>query len=415
MTAHLRPGSVVSIILLTDGEQRSTLAVTRSLGRAGHRVWVGSGGRRSLAGASRYAAGKVILEAVTGEPGVYRDSVRRAVKRTGAEILIPMTDAAASQLLGLDRELPGLLVPFPERAIYEAISDKGRVADVAASLGIAVPRQTVVTSPHPGAGTALPSSLGEPATYPKVLKPTRSVTVGEDGAEAVLATTVRTAGNAEELARHLEAYPPESYPILIQQQIVGPGAGVFLLRWEGRSVAAFAHRRIRERPPEGGVSVYRESVSLAPSLLRRAEALLDAFDFRGVAMVEFKEDETTGTPYVMEVNARFWGSLQLAVDAGVDFPRLLVDVASGAPVEPVLRWRTGIRSRWLWGEVDHLLAVLRAGPATRRRHPDYPRRLPTLARVLVPWRPGDRYEVLRPGDPGPFLRETVEWFGALGR
>ena len=38
-------------------------------------------------------------------------------------------------------------------------------------------------------------------------------------------------------------------------------------------------------------------------------------------MVEFKHDERDGVPKLMEINGRFWGSLQLAIDAGVDFPR----------------------------------------------------------------------------------------------
>ena len=44
-------------------------------------------------------------------------------------------------------------------------------------------------------------------------------------------------------------------------------------------------------------------------------------------MVEFKTDNQTGEPVLMEVNGRFWGSLQLATDAGVDFPRLLLEFA----------------------------------------------------------------------------------------
>jgi predicted ATP-grasp superfamily ATP-dependent carboligase len=59
--------------------------------------------------------------------------------------------------------------------------------------------------------------------------------------------------------------------------------------------------------------------------------LLGQFDWQGVAMVEFKVEANTGTPYLLEVNGRFWGSLQLAIDAGVDFPALLVDAATGKP------------------------------------------------------------------------------------
>lgn len=124
-------------------------------------------------------------------------------------------------------------------------------------------------------------------------------------------------------------------------------------------------------------------------------------------MVEFKVEEETGIHYLMEVNGRFWGSLQLAVDAGVDFPRLLVGAALGAPAHEPPTYREGIRSRWWWGDVDHLVARLRdggepAGSASGGR-------LPLLADFLALWRPGDRYEVLRADDPGPILRETGTW------
>src|SRR5690606_2968691 len=227
---------------------------------------------------------------------------------------------------------------------------------------------------------------------------------------------VRPARDEAELAEGLAAYPPEAYPILVQERVTGPGIGVFLLAREGRSLAAFGHRRIREKPPTGGVSVYRESVRPRPDVRRHAERLLEALGWTGVAMVEFKEDVATGTPYLMEVNGRFWGSLQLAIDAGVDFPRLLVSSALGEEVGPAPELREGIRSRWEWGDVDHLLWMLLRGPRARAIDPTLPGRLAALGRFLVPWRPGDRPEVLRWSDPRPFLRESAQWVaGVFGR
>ena len=131
-------------------------------------------------------------------------------------------------------------------------------------------------------------------------------------------------------------------------------------------------------------------------------------------MVEFKQDAATGTPYLMEVNGRLWGSLQLGIDANVDSPELLLRLACGESVEPPAGYRLGIRSRWLWGELDHVLGILRAPRGYRREHPDLPTRVGALARFLIPWRPGDRLEVLRFSDPKPFLRESAAWFRALG-
>lgn len=75
--------------------------------------------------------------------------------------------------------------------------------------------------------------------------------------------------------------------------------------------------------------MYRESVVADPALVERSRRLLARLNWQGVAMVEYKIDASTGMPYLMEINGRFWGSLQLAIDAGVDFPRLLLEVATG--------------------------------------------------------------------------------------
>jgi len=202
---------------------------------------------------------------------------------------------------------------------------------------------------------------------------------------------------------------PAAYPILVQQRVVGPGVGIFLLLWDGELIATFAHKRIREKPPAGGVSVYRESIAADPSLVARSRALLEAFAWRGVAMIEYKLDATTGTPYLMEVNGRFWGSLQLAIDSGVDFPTLLVKAAMGEQPAPVSDYRLGLRSRWWWGDVDHLLARLRRTDSELSLPPGQPGRMGMLRDFFTLWRAGDRNEVLRLGDPAPFIHETLEW------
>jgi predicted ATP-grasp superfamily ATP-dependent carboligase len=276
------------------------------------------------------------------------------------------------------------------------------VLDAAASLGIAVPQQHVLREP------ADLAALGAGAlAYPLVLKPARSV--GEAGAEREK-VGVQHAADAAELHGALAELSPAAYPLLLQQRIVGPGIGIFLLMQAGEALAVFSHRRIREKPPAGGVSVYRESIAADPALVERSKALLRCFDWDGVAMVEYKLDAATGTPYLMEINGRFWGSLQLAVDAGVDFPRLLVEHALGRPVAPVTRYRTGVRSRWWWGDVDHLLARLRRTPEELALPPGSPGRLAAARDFLMLWRPGDRNEVFRLSDPRPQLRETIEWF-----
>jgi predicted ATP-grasp superfamily ATP-dependent carboligase len=387
-------------ILVTDGEQRAALALVRSLAAAGHGVHVCGSRRRTLAGASRHARGYRSVPDPLHEPDAFADAVAELCTEWSLDLVIPVAEPAVLALLPHRERLLPARIPFPGLGAFLRVTDKERVLAAAAECGIAVPRQWVLRGPGGIAGLA-----GELA-FPVVLKPARSV--GEAGGERVKLGVTYAASHAD-LRGRVEALPAAAFPLLLQQRVNGPGIGVFLLVWEGETVAAFSHRRIREKPPSGGVSVYRESIEADPDLVARARRLLEALGWWGVAMVEFKLDTATGTPYLMEINGRFWGSLQLAVDAGVDFPRLLVECALGDRPAPVTRYRAGVRSRWWWGDVDHLLLRLRKSREALALPPGAPRRSRVLREFLTLWRPGDRGEVFRLSDPMPAFREILDW------
>lgn len=389
-------------VLVTDGEQRASLAVVRSLGRAGHECHVVSATGRSLAGASRYAAREYRLADPLTEPEDFAAGVERLVAEHGIAVVLPVTDASLFALLPRRERLAPARLPWPALEVVRAVADKRLVMEMAPRAGIGVPRQVVLQNQG-----ALAELAGDEIVFPLIVKPARSVVEGPTGRMKI---GVRFVADRAGLEQALLPLPEAAYPVLLQQRIVGPGIGVFLLVWHGQTRAVFSHRRLREKPPSGGISVYRESIAADPGLVAKSRALLDAFGWEGVAMVEYKVDAKTGVPYLMEINGRFWGSLQLAVDAGVDFPRLLVDLALGRDPGAPPDYRPGVRSRWWWGDVDHLLARLRRSRAELSLAPDAPSLGRAVAEFLVPWRPEDRSEILRVSDPFPFFRETVNWF-----
>jgi predicted ATP-grasp superfamily ATP-dependent carboligase len=60
----------------------------------------------------------------------------------------------------------------------------------------------------------------------------------------------------------------------------------------------------------------------------------------------------------LEVNPRFWGSLALGVEAGVDFPLLYYRCCLGESVGPV-RQRNGVKVRFFPGDFVSLLEYAR--------------------------------------------------------
>lgn len=366
-------------------------------------MYVCSATDSSLAGASRYAVAARRVTSPLQNPRLFCEDVRALVDHWRIDVLLPMTEQSVNAQSLYSSMFGDICVAAAAPEQFRAISDKQLVLQAAPPCGIGVPRQFVVSDRNER--EAMEAAQG--IAFPVVVKPSRSVAQTGNGQVKLRVTHCR---DVAALRRALAESPTTAYPLLVQERIVGPGMGIFLLIWDGELVASFAHRRLRERPPSGGVSVYRESIALDPGLVERSRRLLGCFDWKGVAMIEYKIDEATGTPFLMEINGRFWGSLQLAIDAGVDFPSLLVARLCGVRVFGPARYQVGIRSRWEWGSVDYLLARLRHSDTELSLPPGSPGRLRSILGGLIPWRPGDRPEVFRLTDPAPFIRETFQYF-----
>ncbi len=378
-------------VLITDSDNRSALAATRSLGRAGYQVFTAGEAHPSLASASRYSSKFEAYFSPNGSPERFVRDVAGIIERNRIDVLLPMTEIT-TLLLTQHRELlpAGVRMPFPDAATVAAVADKSQVLDQARRIGVPIPRTLVIESAQDA------RAKSAQIEYPAVFKPARSR--NWNGKQWVSAGT-GYAANQETLFARLDQLNPAVFPVLIQERIVGPGIGVFVCIDDDNVLATFAHRRIREKPPSGGVSVLCESALVDPVAKKHAVALLKAMGWRGVAMVEFKQNSADGSLRLMEINGRFWGSLQLAIDAGVDFPALAVDVALGRKRAPLESYRVGTRSRWLWGDVDAMLALLFRSRSQLNLPDSHPGRWRTLLSFLQPW--GTRYELERSDDLKP--------------
>ncbi len=361
-----------------------------------HREW-------SLAGAVRGARSHRVQADPLAVPLRYASEIGALAADRGAALVVPVTDASVGAILAHRDALPATCaLPFAPMSVYDAASDKVVVHGHALRHGIGIAQSIVMERPD----APLPADA---QVFPGVIKPHRSVV----GGATKQRTSVQFVEDYDDCLRKLATLAPEAFPVLIQRRIHGPGEGIFVARWQGRTIARFAHRRLREKPPAGGVSVHRESIAADPSVLAACDGLLDALHWEGVAMIEGKRDAATGRWYVMEINGRFWGSLQLAIDAGVDFPAILARALLEGRFADPPTWRPGVRLRWEWGDVDHLLLRMFRSKERLSLPADAPGRLATLLQwfSVVPGR--DKVEVLRLRDPLPFVVETLERLGIV--
>lgn len=388
-------------VLVTDSDNRSALAAVRSLGKAGHTVLTAGDCFPSLAAVSRYSAGFERYPSPREDPPGFLAALVNSIEKHAIDVVLPMTEITTLLLTQSREALPSrCMLPFPASATVARAADKADVLRLASQLGIPMPRTVEIESL-----ASLDGALGT-IDYPAVLKPARSRVRTAAG---FISTGVSYAANERELHERLQAMRPEEFPVLLQERIIGPGVGVFACCDNGHTIARFSHRRLREKPPSGGVSVLCESAPLDPMAVEYADRLLTSLRWHGVAMVEFKRNERDGTLRLMEINGRFWGSLQLAIDAGVDFPGLLVKLAAGERIEPVASYRVGVRSRWFWGDVDALLSVLLRSRRSLNLPPGFPGRLGLLWQFLQTGGKHQYNEILRFDDLQPWLLESRRW------
>jgi hypothetical protein len=339
-------GSRALDVLVPQADSLGTVAVIRSLGRAGHRVHAASILQDALGLRSRYAH-RAVVSPPYSDPGYARWAVDY-VRANGISAIVP----SESFLLALGPARADLLplVPFApdERTVLDAMSKYALFENLLARGAPHLPPTLLAPDLRAPPSIAELSGLGEPL-HVKV-----DACASLDGGPGAT-HRASTAADARALLLRLGNGYARA---VVQGHVPGQGVGAFFLHARGEVLAEFMHRRLHEVPYTGGVSSLRETWHHAAI---RDDALekLRAARWEGVAMMEYRWDAATDRFAFMEMNARFWGSLHLALYGGVDFPRLLLDAWQGIPFAPP-RARLGVRCRHLPDELRHVWSKIRA-------------------------------------------------------
>lgn len=382
-------------VLILDATNKQSLVATRSLGRAGLRVALGeSAGQyrphQPSSFRSRYCARPVTLANYLDDPAAYVDAVTAFAARHRVRMVLPTGDASIAALAPHRDRLAGLgcvLAVAPDEALAIA-NDKARTLEAAAKLGIAFPASVPVSGLDEL--RAAEAAFG----YPFVLKPTVSWT--GQGDDRVV--PVEVIDEAEALCA-AERFLGTGAGVLAQQWASGRREGVTLFIAGGEVTASCGHVAHRTSPPLGGASVLRESIPVPLEILDASVRLIKTIGLEGVAEVEYRRD-ASGRPLLMEVNARLAGTLENAVRSGVDFPLMIWLHATGQPLPPVRCYRTGVRTRWLHGDLRWL-----------RENRERPGRPDSVSAARAAWAFSSEffrtryYDYFDRRDPGPGLAE----------
>ncbi len=321
----------------------AALALTRSLGRHGVRVFRFHPDRSLADLRSRYAT-HVPCPNLYDEPLALVDALVAFSDKSGTRpVLFPASDGAAQFIADHRAALADhFLFTSPDAACIARTQHKRELIEQAGAIGIPVPQTWFPTDIG-----ALPMIAAQ-ISYPAIVKPLYSpdwkraeVTSVFGRVKALEMTGPRQL--VEQCAKLLSL----GSQFMIQEIVPGPDENLitFLgyLSDDGEVLAGCVRKKLRQYPAGFGYCSLTESVD-DEEVLGLAVELLGALDYRGIGCVEFKRDPRDGTPKLIEINTRAVRTSMLAIGAGVDFPWIAYrDCVEPGSVGPVIGGRVPVR------------------------------------------------------------------------
>ena len=356
--------------IVLDGQLKSALCAVRSLGAQGVSVVCAAERSTAMACHSRFVRRHFIYSPAKTDPvGFVEDIIAQSKKlydESGEKPVIFAFSDATSLLLAreYDRITPYAVMPMPSLESVEIAADKERTYALASELSI--PTINIYNK-----------EAWDTILYPAVVKNRHSLVWKEEKPVSGSAAFVFSRNELE--STYNTVYKATGEAPLVMKFVEGDEYGIEVVCDRGEVLASFAHKRIRSLSPRGGAAVVKETASETDEVRMMHEyayALMRRLAWTGPAMVEFKIDTETGQVLLMEINGRFWGSLPLAVRAGVDFPLITYALARGAVSKLQTSLPRRVRTRHFLGDCKWLIAVLFARDPLRKIL--YPSRLRAL-------------------------------------
>ena len=394
------PAGAASLKILVLGTgTRAFLTVVRSLGRAGHEVHVAWTSSASPELSSRYIRHRHQLSRFRADDESWLTEFEQLLNVNEIDLVIPCSDPVIIPLQAASGSIrtKARIYLLPDEQ-FRTANSKIEMDRLVRELGIPVAAGTVIANEQEAwqAFDAIPP--------PWVFKPETSYSPsGSD-----VRQEVRKAYTRHEAERLIPGFLAGGR-FQLQRNFVGVGTGVEVLCADGEILLAFQHVRVHE-PLHGGGSSYRRAVPLHAGMLDATRRLMARLGYTGVAMVEFKWNRDSDEWIFIELNARFWGSLPLAVACGADFPRALVELLISGKRSFDYHIRDDLWARNIELDVDWLLANIRSDKrdATLSALPWSA----VFGEVLNILRGNERWDTLALDDPKPFVHESANVAGA---
>lgn len=141
---------------------------------------------------------------------------------------------------------------------------------------------------------------------------------------------------------------------LVQQFIEGDLIDATAFAVGGDTKAVLTQKRVLTAWLEGGGGIVNITNDVA-DVKAGAKKMLEHLNWTGHLEMDWIQDKSSGDSYLIEINPKFWGTTQLTISSGYDYPYWYVKHALGEPIEYPETYTQGLQYRWL---DDELVTIL---------------------------------------------------------
>jgi len=375
-----------SVLFVAD-PYYGAIAAVRALRASGYAPWLAVDKPGAYASRSRATAGSVLVPDLKLDGEGFVRELAAAAARLSVKAVLPGAEPYLYALAGHEESFGGAVLGTPPLESVERATNKGLLPEFAMSSGLQTPPTKIVRGDSEATGT-----FG----FPAIIKPLRSWIRNPEG--TISAYSARYVADEQAAEEALRALPAGEG--LVQPYVPGQLVSVAGVSWEGELICALHQASIRIWPLRTGVSSYAQTIPQNPALEQGIGRLLQKIGWSGLFQAQFIRD-SHGQHYLIDINPRVYGSLALAVAAGLNLPGIWTDLLLGRRPE-IHGYRVGTRFRHEEKDVRALAQMLVEGE--RRR----------VFGGLVPRR-GTTHAIFSLRDPMPLLTSVERLAGWIAR
>lgn len=249
----------------------------------------------------------------SNDPIDWIEQINRLTKQFEIDVIMPIWETAIETILAHHHRLenPEKLVPLPSLHYFRIARGKHLLADHLRQFDIPGPKSL-------GFGPELLEKRENlKLNFPLLLKPIK-------GGSGHGISKFEDFGSLQQFAKtnRLDG------PYILQEYIQGEDYGCNVLCQHGE-ILAFTMQKGKLWDPKKPYSyqigldfVYNED------MFRIVKSLMKSLQWNGIADIDLLYHEDTNTFFIVEINPRFWATLTGALMAGVNYPSLLIQLAT---------------------------------------------------------------------------------------